>query len=48
MVGRLLRNIREHDRIVGGIDKMSTQRATELYSPVLDPRKSYPDVSNRG
>ena len=35
MVGRLLRNIREHDRIVGGIDEMSTQRATELYSPVL-------------
>jgi len=35
MVGRLLRNIREHDRIVGGIDPVSTQRATELYSPVL-------------
>ena len=25
MVGRLLRNIREHDRIVGGIDPVSTQ-----------------------
>jgi len=35
MVGRLLRNIREHDRIVGGIDEVSTRRATELYSPVL-------------
>ncbi|MHB8165088.1 MAG: nucleotide sugar dehydrogenase [Methanoregula sp.] len=35
MVGRLLRNIREHDRIVGGIDAVSTQRATELYTPVL-------------
>jgi UDP-N-acetyl-D-mannosaminuronic acid dehydrogenase len=35
MVGRLLRNIREHDRIVGGIDDASTRRATELYSPVL-------------
>ncbi|HUV83958.1 MAG TPA: nucleotide sugar dehydrogenase [archaeon] len=35
MVGRLLRNIREHDRIVGGIDQVSTDRAVELYSPVL-------------
>ncbi len=35
MVGRLLRNIREHDRIVGGINDPSTKRATELYSPVL-------------
>jgi UDP-N-acetyl-D-mannosaminuronic acid dehydrogenase len=35
MVGRLLRNIREHDRIVGGIDDASTLRATELYTPVL-------------
>jgi UDP-N-acetyl-D-mannosaminuronic acid dehydrogenase len=35
MVGRLLRNIREHDRIVGGIDEVSTARAVELYSPVL-------------
>jgi UDP-N-acetyl-D-mannosaminuronic acid dehydrogenase len=42
MVGRLLRNIREHDRIVGGIDKMSTQRATELYSPVLTIGKVIP------
>jgi UDP-N-acetyl-D-mannosaminuronic acid dehydrogenase len=35
MVGRLLRNIREHDRCVGGIDETSTKRATELYAPVL-------------
>jgi len=35
MVGRLLRNIQEHDRIVGGIDEVSTDRAVELYSPVL-------------
>ncbi|MDD4255380.1 MAG: nucleotide sugar dehydrogenase [Methanofollis sp.] len=35
MVGRLLKNIREHDRIVGGIDDVSTKRAVELYSPVL-------------
>ena len=35
MVGRLLRNIREHDRIVGGIDDVSTARAVELYTPVL-------------
>ena len=42
MVGRLLRNIREHDRIVGGIDAVSTRRATELYSPVLTLGKVIP------
>ncbi len=42
MVGRLLRNIREHDRIVGGIDEVSTLRATELYSPVLTLGKVIP------
>ncbi len=31
MVGRLIRNIQEHDRIVGGINDASTQRAVELY-----------------
>ncbi len=35
MVGRLIRNIQEHDRIVGGIDDDSTRRAVELYSPIL-------------
>jgi UDP-N-acetyl-D-mannosaminuronic acid dehydrogenase len=35
MVGRLIRNIREHDRIVGGINEPSTRRAMELYLPVL-------------
>ncbi|HLB72008.1 MAG TPA: nucleotide sugar dehydrogenase [Candidatus Methanoperedens sp.] len=35
MVGRLIRNIQEHDRIVGGINKESTERAVELYSPIL-------------
>jgi UDP-N-acetyl-D-mannosaminuronic acid dehydrogenase len=35
MAGRLIRNIREHDRIVGGIDEASTRRAVELYTPVL-------------
>jgi len=42
MVGRLLRNIREHDRIVGGIDAASTARATELYSAVLTLGKVIP------
>ena len=42
MAGRLLRNIREHDRIVGGIDAVSTQRATELYTPVLTLGKIIP------
>jgi len=35
MVGRLLKNIQEHDRIVGGINDPSTERACELYGPVL-------------
>ncbi len=42
MVGRLLKNIREHDRIVGGIDDVSTRRAVELYSPVLTTGKIIP------
>ena len=42
MVGRLIRNIREHDRIVGGIDAVSTQRAAELYSAVLTTGKVIP------
>lgn len=42
MVGRLLRNIREHDRIVGGIDDVSTRRATELYSPILTKGRVIP------
>lgn len=42
MVGRLLRNIQEHDRIVGGIDKVSTERAIELYSPILTKGKIIP------
>jgi UDP-N-acetyl-D-mannosaminuronic acid dehydrogenase len=39
MVGRLIQNIQEHDRIVGGINKESTDRAVELYSPVLTKGK---------
>ncbi|MEI7857257.1 MAG: nucleotide sugar dehydrogenase [Methanomicrobiales archaeon] len=42
MVGRLLRNIREHDRIVGGIDDISTRRATELYAPILTKGRVIP------
>ncbi len=45
MVGRLLRNIREHDRIVGGIDAVSTGRATDLYTPVLTLGKVIPMTS---
>ncbi|NPE31614.1 nucleotide sugar dehydrogenase [Methanococcoides sp. SA1] len=42
MVGRLLKNIQEHDRIVGGIDDTSTKRAVELYTPVLTKGKIIP------
>ena len=34
MVGRLLRNLREYDRVIGGIDPESTRRAMELYSKI--------------
>jgi UDP-N-acetyl-D-mannosaminuronic acid dehydrogenase len=42
MVGRLIRNIREHDRIVGGIDAPSTARAVELYERVLTTGRIIP------
>jgi UDP-N-acetyl-D-mannosaminuronic acid dehydrogenase len=42
MAGRLIRNIREHDRCIGGIDEASTKRATELYAPVLTTGKVIP------
>lgn len=42
MVGRLIRNIQEHDRVVGGIDDVSTRRAIELYSPILTRGKVIP------
>jgi UDP-N-acetyl-D-mannosaminuronic acid dehydrogenase len=42
MVGRLIRNIQEHDRIVGGIDEVSTLRAIELYQPILTKGKIIP------
>jgi UDP-N-acetyl-D-mannosaminuronic acid dehydrogenase len=42
MVGRLLRNIQEHDRCIGGIDDISTKRAVELYTPVLIKGKVIP------
>jgi UDP-N-acetyl-D-mannosaminuronic acid dehydrogenase len=42
MVGRLIRNLREHDRIVGGIDEASTRRAIELYSPLLTKGRIIP------
>jgi len=35
MPGRLLKNIQEYDRVVGGIDARSTERAGELYTPIL-------------
>jgi UDP-N-acetyl-D-mannosaminuronic acid dehydrogenase len=42
MVGRLLQNLREHDRIVGGFDDASTERAIELYSKILTKGKTIP------
>ena len=42
MVGRLIDNIRNHDRIVGGIDATSTLSASILYSPVLQKGKIIP------
>ena len=37
--GRLIKTIQEHDRIVGGINRESTERAAELYEPVLTKGK---------
>jgi len=42
MVGRLLQNIQEHDRCVGGIDDVSTARAVELYSPIMTKGRVIP------
>ena len=42
MVGRLIRNIREHDRIVGGINETATKRASALYAPLLTKGKIIP------
>jgi len=42
MAGRLIKNIREHDRIIGGINDASTRRAVELYTPVLTTGKIVP------
>ena len=42
MAGRLIKNIREHDRVVGGIDRASTKRAAELYTPVLTKGRVIP------
>jgi UDP-N-acetyl-D-mannosaminuronic acid dehydrogenase len=42
MVGRLVKNIREHDRVVGGIDPASTARAEELYRTVLTTGRILP------
>ncbi len=42
MPGRLIRNLREHDRIVGGIDRASTRRACELYRPILTAGRIIP------
>lgn len=36
MVGRLLHNITEYPRIIGGIDKKSTKRTMELYSKIVN------------
>jgi len=42
MVGRLVRNLREHDRVVGGIDEPSTKRAVSLYAPILTSGRVIP------
>lgn len=35
MVGRLLKNIQEYDRVVGGVEPISTDVAVELYKPLM-------------
>ncbi len=36
MPGRLLQNIREYDRVVGGINQRSAQKAVELYRNIVE------------
>ncbi len=36
MPGRLLQNIREYDRVVGGINEKSAERAVELYRHIVE------------
>jgi nucleotide sugar dehydrogenase len=48
MVGRLLRNIREHDRIVGGIDEVSTATGGRALLPGPHGRHGHPDDRDRG
>lgn len=42
MVGRLIDNIRNHDRIVGGVNEQSTRSAEDLYTPILVKGKVIP------
>ncbi len=44
MVGRLIKNMVELPRIVGGIDEESTKRATELYSHVVKAKLHQTDA----
>lgn len=39
MPGKLLSNIKELDRVVGGLEEASTERAFELYAPVMTKGK---------
>jgi UDP-N-acetyl-D-mannosaminuronic acid dehydrogenase len=42
MIGHLIDNIRNCDRIIGGINKCSTGKAIELYAPVMTHGKLIP------
>ncbi len=44
MVGRLIKNMVELPRIVGGVDEESTKRATELYSHVVKAKLHQTDA----
>lgn len=35
MSGRLVKNILDNDRVIGGVDRESTKRAIKLYKPIL-------------
>jgi len=45
MPGRLLRNLREYDRVLGGLDKQSLSRAAEIYSRISDGEFHHTDLT---
>ena len=46
LVGRVLLDLRRYPKVIGGIGPLSTQRAVDFYTAVLDPATELRSVSN--